>query len=162
MNERYTTQPSTTWPNYVDIIEHRPAAEGGSWCCGSCPAGKAEERVAEMLAHEVDFWARTVAKRNDPRLVVAKGHSYWIGGLGDYPKGFGGRRWFIRFHTGRIAVTDSLWHQGCVPEEWRAQLPDTATLRNLDDIARYCPQCGRRAHFFINQVCNRCANGVFA
>lgn len=153
----YTTRPSTTWPGYVDIIDHR---QGRPWCCGSCPAERAAAHIAEMEAHDRAFWQRIYDRRSDPRTVIADGHAYWIGGLGDSPKGFGGRKWLIRFHSGRVAFTDSLWHQGDVPPEWRDRLPDTATLAQLGIVRQYCLQCDRPAAVFFNGMCHRCSGGL--
>lgn len=131
MTERYTTQPSTQWPGYVDIIEHRPVEEGGPWCCGSCPAGREQERIAEMLESGERHWQHVYDRRFDPRHVIAGQHAYWIGSSSDDPKGFGGQRWRITFLDGRSIVCDSLWHAGYIQPEWRDRLPDNAVLQAL-------------------------------
>lgn len=41
-------------------------------------------------------------------------------------KGFGGRKFKIRFNDGTEVTTRNLWHNGEVPDEWRDKLPDTA------------------------------------
>ena len=79
------------------------------------------------------FWRRKVESGN---AVIADGHCYKIGA--DYPrmpascKGFGGRKWHVRFFDGRTVVTDNLWHNGTVPDAFRAQLPDNATLEDAE------------------------------
>lgn len=147
----YTTRPSAEWPGYVEILE-----DGQQ--CGGCPADQAAQELARREEGHRDFWQRIVDRRDNPRSFVANGHSYWIGKSTDFPKGFGGRRWAITFYDGRTVECDSLWHQGEVPATWRAQLPDTATLRNLDDVARFCPRCQRRTSVFCNGVCFQCGS----
>jgi len=156
----YTTQPSTQWPGYTDIIEHRPAHEGGPWRCGSVPNDRVEQELAHRHEHTQRFFQRIFDRRTDPQSLIAAGHAYWIGGLNDYPKGFGGRRWFIRFHSGRVAVTDSLWHQGLIPDEWRDRLPDNAMFSQLDVIVRRCTQCRQPASIFFNGRCRTCSGGL--
>ncbi len=49
--------------------------------------------------------------------------AFLLGGF----RGFGGREFRIRFYDGRTdVVTRNLWHQGIIPEHYRALLPDNA------------------------------------
>ncbi len=123
----YTTHtPSKTWgASHSDIYD-----EDG-FVCVSVPVGKEEETIAWMIESHQRHYRRIIERKeaHDPRLVVANGRAYSIGSSGDDPKGFGGTRWVIRFHDGREIITDSLWHLGDIPAEWRERLPDNATLR---------------------------------
>lgn len=126
----YTTKPSTRCPGYVDIYQN-------GWCSGSCPADQAEAFIQHSINSERRHWDDIVARRyTDNRLVVADGHAYHIGkesgkNIPSHLKGFGGDRWEIAFHDGRVIICDSLWHYGDVPSEWRDYLPDNATLTPL-------------------------------
>lgn len=119
----YTTQPSTIWPNYIDILEDGQQRM-------SVPVGREQEAIAEMVASQQRHW-NAITARHDDRLVIAQGSAYSIGSPHDDPKGFGGARWPIRFFDGRVIICDSLWHMGEVPPAWREQLPDNATLREI-------------------------------
>lgn len=122
----YTTRPSTCWPGYVDILEN-----------GQLRGSRLPEKVDEAIAYYQEstrkhFQAITDRRlTSDERLVIAGGCAYSIGSAADDPKGFGGSRWLIRFHDGRIVTTDSLWHLGGIPTEWREQLPDNAELGEI-------------------------------
>lgn len=116
----YTTRPSTTWAGYVDILED-------GRLCMTCPEKRAQAAIEEIKQSNHKHWT-AIAARTDERLVIADGSAYSIGSPGDYPKGFGGDRWHIVFFDGRTVTTDSLWHMGKVPTEWREQLPDNAKL----------------------------------
>ena len=57
----------------------------------------------------------------DPRRPFTSGDSRY--------NGFGGHRWTIRFtDDGRQIVTNDLWHQGTIPEHFRARLPDNVVF----------------------------------
>ena len=122
----YMTRPSTTWPGYADIIIDGIL----SW---TVPPPRVDETIAYDADHTRQFFQRIVDRKaaGDLKLVVADGHAYSIGSAHDNPKGFGGTLWRIQFHDGRIVRTDSLWHLGDVPDDWREQLPDNATLKEV-------------------------------
>lgn len=100
-------------PNYIEPVRSRMI--DGSLCF-SC-------------AH----WTEQIgAQDTDPTLVRAAGHQYHIGpedqkGASHW-RGFGGARATIRFTDGRVVVTTNLWNNGEIPERFRADLPDNATL----------------------------------
>ncbi len=125
----YTTHtPSKTWgASHSDIYD-----EDG-FVRVSVPVGKEEETIAWMTESRQQHYQRIADRLEtlDPRLVIATGHAYSIGSSDDYPKGFGGSRFLICFHDGREIITDSLWHLGDIPAEWRSRLPDNAELREL-------------------------------
>lgn len=75
-----------------------------------------------------NFWAEKIEAVNDPRSVRIDGGHYWIGDEDPTNRfrGFGGRRFNIKFHDGREVQTTNLWHQGQIPEHFRDILPDNA------------------------------------
>lgn len=120
----FTTRPSTIWEGYTDILEDGHVSM-------SCPAARADENIAYLKESHERHWGG-IAARTDDRLVIADdGHAYSIGTEHDYPKGFGGQRWRIRFLDGRLVYTTSLWHMGEVPAEYKERLPVNATLTAL-------------------------------
>lgn len=40
--------------------------------------------------------------------------------------GFGGRKFYIQFHSGEILETNNLWYRGTVPDEYKEKLKDNA------------------------------------
>lgn len=120
----YTTRPSAAYAGYTDILKDGELSM-------SCPADRVQKNIAYLRTSHNRHWSG-IAARTDGRLVIADdGHAYSIGTEHDYPKGFGGQRWRIRFNDGRLVVTDSLWHMGEVPPEYRERLPVNATLTAL-------------------------------
>jgi len=85
---------------------------------------------ARTLCFHCGFWAQKVSVKDDPRYVRVEGKQYRIGE--DHPyamfRGFGGARFAIHFHDGRIVHTSNLWHNGEIPEWYRAELPDNAVF----------------------------------
>lgn len=78
------------------------------------------------------FWRPKIkaAKNNDQYAVRVDGVHYYIhpdskGGNRAF-SGFGGSRFDIRFHDGRLVTTHNLWCQGDIPERFRDVLPDNA------------------------------------
>jgi hypothetical protein len=65
-----------------------------------------------------------------PSFVRANGRHYIIGdeegNLVFGMRGFGGERFIVKFHDGRIVKTTNLWAQGVIPERFRDRLPDNA------------------------------------
>lgn len=119
-----TQRPSPHGNNRVEILEN-----GRVFVV--CPA----DHAAEAIAHHVNTTARhfgEIADRQqagDPRLVVTGGHAYSIGSADDYPLGFAGRRWKIRFFDGRVETTVSLWYLGKIPADWRERIVDNAAMK---------------------------------
>jgi hypothetical protein len=80
-------------------------------------------------------WMHAIKHAWDPNQVRIKGHLYDIRPeLAPDPRypsstsgqGFGGRKFVVRFHDGRVVETENLWMIGPIPEEYRAALPDNA------------------------------------
>ena len=74
------------------------------------------------------FWSSIVENQNEDCIVI-KGRHYHIGRsttTATRLNGFGGRQFVIRKMDGQQVATNNLWHQGEVPQYFRAQLPDNA------------------------------------
>lgn len=66
---------------------------------------------------------------NLPNPIRINGEHYQDGGSGkDWCgfRGFGGRKFVIKMHDGKILKTDNLWTQGKIPTHFRSRLPDNA------------------------------------
>lgn len=120
----FTIQPHPMWPD-----THSGIYEDGVLRIG-VPHGQEEDAIARMVETTRQHFQRIVDRKSqdDPRLVIAQGRAYSIGSSDDYPKGFCGARWLVRFLDGRRVITDSLWSMGEIPIDWRRQLPDNAIL----------------------------------
>ena len=75
------------------------------------------------------YWKRIVAEKD--KHIIINGNSYYDGGYVKNPNstmflGCSGRRFWIRFKDGRIIMTNNLWVQGRIPDEFRGELPDNA------------------------------------
>ena len=75
-----------------------------------------------------NFWME-IARNMDQFTVVDAGEVYRIAlhPVAGY-RGFGGRRWVVKFKDGKQLHTDNLWSNGRVPEHLREYLPDNATV----------------------------------
>jgi len=87
--------------------------------------------LAENICHSCHFWNGYVRIKNDPAIARIRGKHYKVvKETGpDYPascKGYGGSRFIIRWNDGREITTTNLWHQGEIPDHFRAELPDNA------------------------------------
>ena len=65
------------------------------------------------------------------KVVIVNGDHYQIGNepSKDHPTGmygYGGSEFRIQFNDGRQVITHNLWHQGTIPEYWKAKFPDNA------------------------------------
>lgn len=77
------------------------------------------------------YWNQIIKDKNN--RVIIDGTVYWydktepIKGIRGQFLGFCGRLFTIRYKTtGEIVKTNSLWHNGVVPEWCKDQLPDNA------------------------------------
>lgn len=91
----------------------------------------AQPYMEKMEEHQLCFsdlhWYELYLDRDNANSVRINGRHYYIGdpnaiGL----RGFGGRKYVIKFHDGRIVETTNLWTQGEIPDRWRERLPDNA------------------------------------
>lgn len=65
---------------------------------------------------------------DDPKRVIVNHNAYYIGDESSKSlfRGYGGRKFHIKFFDGREVVTTNLWHNGEVPEEYYSRIPDNA------------------------------------
>jgi hypothetical protein len=87
-----------------------------------------EEWISRRLCFHCNYWRKLAALAVDPISVRVNGVHYQIGPANEPFPGFGGRRFKISFHDGRVVETCNLWHQGTIPGEWRSELPDNARM----------------------------------
>lgn len=77
---------------------------------------------------KIDFWNEYANKSDDLNSVRINHEHYWI--LPNVENknisGFGGRQFKIIFNDGRKVITNNLWNQGSIPEEFYEKLPDNA------------------------------------
>lgn len=88
-----------------------------------------EQLLADSVCFGCGYW-RTLAET--PGVVTADWHRYEIGddrpGLSGSSRGFGGRRFVVRFDDGRVVETSNLWTQGIVPEWFRDRVTPNAAV----------------------------------
>jgi len=108
--------------------------------CAHC--GKADPQYGGYCRACVGHatWMHAIQHAWDPSQVRIDGYMYDIRAeLPPIPsvpeptggKGFGGRRFIIRFHDGRVVETRNLWMIGIIPDEYREALPDNAVFENV-------------------------------
>lgn len=92
---------------------------------------------AIMDKYNVDeYWAERVLYKEE--FLIVKGVCYYISEESTAFKGYGGRRHIIRYlDTGKIRITDNLWHNGDVPEAIKEELPDNAEFLSSMDYCEY-------------------------
>jgi len=78
------------------------------------------EMVQHSMCFECNFWRDALS---DPELVVTEQDGKLLAySIGDETessfRGYGGRRFTIRFLDGREVVTTNLWFRGEVPVQW--------------------------------------------
>ncbi|MBU1387812.1 MAG: hypothetical protein KKE62_06345 [Proteobacteria bacterium] len=88
-----------------------------------------DEAYIENNCFDCSFWMEKIemSAEDENRRVIVNGQHYRIGNddAGIY-RGFGGRKFNILFHDGRVIETNNLWHQGTIPNRFREMLPDNA------------------------------------
>ncbi len=68
-----------------------------------------------------------MSEADEAKRVIVDGQHYRLGSIHFGPfRGFGGRKFTIVFHDGRMIETSCLWHQGEIPEMFREWLPNNA------------------------------------
>ena len=91
-----------------------------------------EEMTRRCLCFSCNFWTGHIQRDHNEYkdiFVIANGEHYTIVKSSNTCfKGFGGAKFTIRFHDGRVVKTDNLWCQGDIPERFRDELPDNAVL----------------------------------
>lgn len=74
------------------------------------------------------FWLEIIEEKDSH--VIINGNCYYIDKThpmsdSDF-RGYGGREFKIKLHSGEVITTNNLWYNGEVPEEFRDRLPDNA------------------------------------
>jgi hypothetical protein len=114
---------------------------GKIYICEFC--GSEYSRTCEDDAYignncfDCSFWLKKInlPEEDEARLVIVDGQHYRLGLNNSAPfRGFGGRKFTVLFHDGRIVETSCLWHQGEIPEEFRKWLPDNAIFVPVETV----------------------------
>lgn len=82
----------------------------------------------KQLCFNCLFWTEYIELKNKSESVRIKGEHYWIGEE-DGPfhfRGFGGKKFKIRFKNSKEITTTNLWYQGEIPDRFRDRLPNNA------------------------------------
>ena len=92
-----------------------------------------DEMIKHQMCFHCNFWRekKEIDENSDYHTwAMINGTHYYLNPHTDhYFKGFGGRKFRIRFNDGFETVCDNLWCQGEPPEGyWREQFPDNATF----------------------------------
>ena len=76
----------------------------------------------------IDFWNEKVNDKNNINVVRAEGEQYYIGNENNNNsfRGFGGRKFVVKFFDGREVVSTNLWYNGAIPEDFKERLLDNA------------------------------------
>lgn len=88
-----------------------------------------ERLLRERLCFTCAHWLDAAAK--PPEVVTGDWGIYGIGRSGVGPasaRGFGGRRFTVRFFDGRTVTTDNLWSGGTIPERFRDRFTPNAEV----------------------------------
>ena len=77
--------------------------------------------------HFIHYWNEKVKYQDDPNVVRVKGEQYYISDENVRgTRGFGGRKYKIRFFDGREVTTTNLWYNGVIPITHTDKLLDNA------------------------------------
>jgi len=77
------------------------------------------------------FWLKKInlSAEDKVRRVIVNGQHYRLGHVHSGPfRGFGGRKFTVLFHDGRMVETSNLWCQGEIPERFKEWFPDNAVF----------------------------------
>ena len=89
----------------------------------------------KQICHSCNFWLEKVNWKSSflfkpHKQVIIKGAHYYIGDQDkttpSHCRGFGGKKFVIKFFDGTVVETVDLWYQGKIPEMFLEQLPDNA------------------------------------
>lgn len=95
-----------------------------------------DQRDKEILMEQAfieDYWTKLIDQDIPNRLVINGVHYTHEGmkvGVRKDWRGSNGRLFTIKLKDGTIIKTNSLWHQGTIPEQFRNQLPNNAEFIN--------------------------------
>lgn len=82
----------------------------------------------KKLCFTCNFWDERLEHISDLNVAVVDGHWYAYGAENESFKGFAGRKFVIRFNSGRVVTTTNLWHGGEIAENFRNRMPDNAVF----------------------------------
>jgi len=111
--------------------------------------------VCSDKCYDKNYWLERINKLDE--FVIIDGICYHIDkNVFTVFKGFGGRRFTIKFidgiHKGETVVTDNLWYNGKVPEEFRIKLKDNAIFYSEEE-KNNCVTCRYYNTYFD---CSQC------
>ena len=95
------------------------------------------ESYIENLCFDCSFWLKktNLPVEDEAKRVIVNGQHFRLGSVHSGPfRGFGGRKFTVLFHDGRLVETCCLWHQGEIPEMFREWLPDNAIFVQAEDM----------------------------
>ena len=77
---------------------------------------------------QFNFWDENIKIKDELHIARIKGEQYYIGNeaRSNPFRGFGGRRFIVRFLDGREVISTNLWYNGKIPESHIELLPDNA------------------------------------
>jgi len=113
---------------------------GKIYICEFC--GREYSRTCEDDAYigkncfDCSFWIKKInlPEEDEARRVIVDDQHYRLGLDNSVPfRGFGGRKFKVLFHDGRVVKTSCLWHQGEVPERFRSWLQDNAVFVQAEE-----------------------------
>jgi hypothetical protein len=89
-----------------------------------------ERMLTRSMCFHCNHWTEQLDDL--PEVITEEFHIYGIGRGGGPSscKGFGGARWTVTFHDGRVVKTDDLWSGSTVPEWFRDRFTPNATVRS--------------------------------
>lgn len=107
--------------------------------CVFCGANFSSEGLVEKVKSSMDskhlcfscwFWDGQLqedTQRGTHNWAVINGNHFVLKPKTDGPfQGFGGAHIVVKFHDGVVKHCENLWHQGEIPDVWRAMFPDNA------------------------------------
>jgi len=87
------------------------------------------EMIRDKLCFSCHFWTDWLKLKDDPNVFRYKGKHFKTapesqGGF----RGYGGAKFTIVTSMGEEIVTTNLWHQGTIPDHFKAELPDNCVI----------------------------------
>jgi len=79
---------------------------------------------------QIDFWNDNIEIKDELHIARINGEQYCIGNenRSNPFRGFGGRKFIIKFFDGREVISTNLWYNGKIPESHIELLPDNAVF----------------------------------
>ncbi len=89
------------------------------------------------LCFDCSFWTKKIemSEEDEARRVIVNNQHYRLGSNNSGPfRGFGGRKFTVLFHDGRIVETSNLFHQGEIPKRFKKYFPDNAVFVPVETV----------------------------